>query len=92
MSVQTITVTYYRLYRVTYPDGEDGSRDSIAGFFSKEEEAKKLANRKGGSWNSLGRVQEFDYKDVSDLPSYFETVLEWAENTLTVKEFRAFGF
>ena len=88
MSVQTITTTVYRLFLVTFPAGEEGQRQEVAGYFSKYDEAIKVANLKRGAWGTSGSIRTKDFISSDDLPFYFDTAVEWGETTLTVKEFR----
>jgi hypothetical protein len=90
MDIQT--VSYYRLFLVVHPSGEDGNGEEKTGYFTSLTEANKVAVIKRGSWNTHGTIREVDFQNLYHLPKYFKTALEWAENTLTVKEFKQHNF
>lgn len=92
MNIQTIQVTYYVLFIVTFPDGIEGEETRIAGYFSDEDEAKKVADLKRGCYGSKGTVIRKELQDISYIHVIYETAQEWANNVLTVNESKKVNF
>jgi len=92
MSIETIKTTVYRLYLVTFPDGDDGNKTKREGYFSSELEAKKVADLKRGCWGAKGNVRSEDFKTEREIPSYWITAREWARNNMTVSEYENSNF
>jgi hypothetical protein len=78
-------VTKYIVFAVTFSVDERHNTKAI--YFAHESDAKRCADLKRGWYGSTGNFysSEFGY---NDLPNYFEDFNEWAEETLTVKQYK----
>ena len=79
-------ITKYIIYSVTFPVNEITSSKPI--YFAHESDAKRCADLKRGWYGSNGRTYSKEFSK-DKLPSYYEDFNDWAENTLTVKEYKA---
>lgn len=90
--LEIIKVTYYRLYKVTFKDGNEGEITKEAGYFSDEKEANKVASLPRGCYGSKGNVYIVDFKETDVLPKHWNTAAAWAKNNITVVEFESIDF
>ena len=81
------TVTKYVLYAVNFATNEIHTENR--GYFSSEEEAKKIADLPEGWYGTKGSVHRVEFSHAN-LPKYFETAMDWANDNLTPNKIKKY--
>ena len=86
--------TIVKMFAVSWPQGDDGMRETPQVFFENKEDADTVASAKMGSWGATGKVVTYRYVLGEDyIPARaYNTVNEWVDDHLTRNEARKHGF
>jgi hypothetical protein len=80
------TIAYIVLWKVSFPDGDDGNK-SIDFYFNNQPEAQIYANIKQGPFKLEGRVNETHHEDRNNLPKCYSTAKDCALHNMKAVDF-----